>query len=61
MVEDHLKSYLKGGTFVFFDINGSKVPFQITDSEDGAHFVITLDQISNKKASDALSGREVWC
>lgn len=60
MVEDHLKSYLKKGVFVFFDLNGSKVPFQVTGTENNAHFVVSLENITNKKESDRLSSLEIW-
>lgn len=60
MIEDHLKGYINRESFLFFDINGSKVPFRITSAEDGAHFVVSLDGIDTKQESDKLSGVSVW-
>jgi len=60
MVEDQYKGYLQKGAYVFFDLNGSKVPYQIMDIEDGNHFVISLEDVTNKKDSDYLSGLELW-
>ena len=60
MIEDQFKTYIKTGSFIFFSLNGSKVPFLITAIEDGAHFVISLKDVSNKKASDLLSGLDIW-
>ena len=60
MIEDQFKSYIKTGTFLFFDLKGSKVPFLISEVEDGAHFVISLEDVPNKKESDLLSGLDLW-
>ncbi len=60
MVEDQYKGYLLKGAYVFFDLNSAKVPFQIMDIEDGNHFVISLEDVTNKKDSDYLSGLELW-
>jgi 16S rRNA processing protein RimM len=60
MVEDQFKGYLLAGNYVFLDLNGVKVPFRITDVEEGNHFVIFLEDVANKKDSDALSGLELW-
>lgn len=60
MIEDQYKAYLRKDAFVFFDLNGSKVPFRISETEEGAHFVLALEDISDKKDSDFLSGRELW-
>ena len=60
MVEDQYKRYIQKGTFVFFDLNGSKVPFQIIATVNANHFVISLNDITNKKDSDYLSGLELW-
>jgi len=60
MIEDQYKGYLQKGNYVFFDVNGSKVPFRITTVEDGNHFVIYLEDVANKKKSDPLSGLELW-
>ena len=59
-IEDQFKRYLQDGTFVFVNMNGSKVPFRITDTEDGAHYVIGIEEISNKQESDQLSGLDLW-
>ncbi len=60
MVEDQFKGYLRKGSYIFFDLNGSKVPFQVLDTDDGSHYVITLEDVDNKKHSDVLSGLEIW-
>lgn len=60
LVEDRFKSYLSPEAFVFFDLDGSKVPFRITDAEDAQHFVVTLDDVKSKDASDLLSGKEIY-
>ncbi len=60
MIEDQYKSYLKKGNFVFFDLHGSKVPYLITGIDDGAHFIVSLEDVPNKKESDMLSGLDVW-
>ena len=60
MVENQFKNYLVVGTYIFFDVNGSKVPFQIMDVEEGSHFVISLEDVVNKNDSDYLSGLDLW-
>lgn len=60
MIEDQFKSYLRKGSFVFLDINGSKVPYRISSVEEGAHFVISLEDVKDKKKSDALGGHEIF-
>ncbi|MEO5905195.1 MAG: hypothetical protein ABIQ11_00605 [Saprospiraceae bacterium] len=60
MIEDQFKSYLRKGSFIFLDMNGSKVPFQIASVEEGAHFVISFEGVKDKKKSDALSGHEIF-
>jgi len=60
MVEDQFKNYLQKGTYVFFDLNGSKVPYQVLNIEEGTHFVITLEDVANKKDSDYLTGLDLW-
>lgn len=60
MIEDQYKSYLKKGSFIFFDLNGSKVPYMLMDIDDGAHFVITIEDVYNKMESDLLSGLDIW-
>jgi 16S rRNA processing protein RimM len=60
MIEDKYKSYMVPGAFLFFDINGSKVPHRIMEVEDHAHFVVVLEDIGNKNVSDTLSGKEFW-
>ena len=52
--------YLQKGSFLFFDCNGSKVPYMITDLEEGAHTVISLEDVNDKKESDLLSGLDIW-
>jgi 16S rRNA processing protein RimM len=60
MVEDQFKAYLKKDSFIFFDLSGSKVPYLVTSIDDGVHFVITLEDVPNKRESDLLSGLDVW-
>ncbi len=61
MVEDRLKRYLqKKNVFVFLDMDGSKVPFQITAVQDSQHFVIRLKDVDSKEASNILAGKELW-
>lgn len=60
MIEDYLKGYINQDSFIFFDIDGSKVPFRVTSAEDGAHFVVSFDGIDTKQESDKLSGVGIW-
>ncbi len=60
IIEDQFKIYIKPGVFVFVDQNGSKVPYRIKGTEDAAHFVISLDEVTTKQESDLLSGRDLW-
>lgn len=60
LIEDRFKNYISEGTYLFFDLNGAKVPFMVTNVEEAAHFVISLEDVINKKASDLLAGRELW-
>lgn len=60
LVDQQLKSYIRKGTSLFFDLDGSKVPYQITDVEDGNHFVISLQDVLNKKDSDLLGNIEFY-
>ncbi len=59
-VDQQLKSYIRKETYLFFDLDGSKVPYQITDVEDGNHFVISLQDVLNKKDSDILGNIEFY-
>lgn len=60
MIEDRHKTYVKAGSFIFFDISGAKVPYKIRSFEEGAHAVISLEGVDNKKLSDQLSGLDIW-
>jgi 16S rRNA processing protein RimM len=60
MIEDQFKGYLTNGTFIFFELDGSKVPYQLVETDDSNHFVILLEGVNNKKKSDRLSGLEIW-
>lgn len=60
LVEDRFKGYVRSGTFVFFDLDGSKVPYQIRSAKDAQHFVVSLKGVDNKEESDALAGKEMW-
>ena len=60
MIEDRFTSYVQPGSFVFFDIDGSRVPFKVTGVGEGQHFVISLDAVDNKQDSDLLAGKDMW-
>jgi ribosomal 30S subunit maturation factor RimM len=60
LVEDKFKSYLKPGFFLFFDIDGSKIPYRIEAVDDDAHFTITLNDIAGREQADAFGGKECW-
>ena len=60
MIEERLTSYVKPGSFVFFDIDGSRVPFKVKGVEEGQHFVISLDDVDGRQESDKLAGKEFW-
>ena len=60
MIEHQFKIYLQKGGYIFFDLNGSKVPYRISGTEDAAHYVMSLDDVENKKDSDNLAGLEIW-
>ena len=60
MIEDQFKGYIREGSFLFFEHDGNKVPYKVINKEDGAHFVVSLDDIPNKKESDKLSGLALW-
>jgi len=60
MIEDQFKTYMKKGSFVYVDIDGSKVPYLIGKVEDGAHFIISFEDIQNKRESDLLAGKDLW-
>jgi 16S rRNA processing protein RimM len=59
MIEDRLKEYIQPGLFIFFDLDGSKVPFQISEIFDGQHFVIALEDVMSKESSDPLAGKDI--
>jgi 16S rRNA processing protein RimM len=60
LVEDKFKSYLKPGFFLFFDIEGSKVPYRIEAVDDDAHFTITLHDLAGREQADTFGGKECW-
>ena len=60
MIEDKFTSYVQRGSFVFFDIDGSRVPFQVSSVEEGQHFVISLEDVDGRQESDKLAGKEFW-
>ena len=59
LVEDKYKSYLKPGLFIFFEIEGSKVPFEVMRVEEDAHFTVALKNFP-KAVADTFSGMECW-
>lgn len=60
MIEDQHKSYIKPGSYIFFNMDGSRIPFRVTSKEEGAHFVVSLEDVITKQESDRLSGLELW-
>ncbi len=60
LVENKLKGYFVPGEYIFFDLDGSKVPYKIEDAEEDAHFVIALEDVRSKELSDQLAGKEIW-
>ena len=60
MIEERLMSYIKPGSFIFFDIDGSRVPFKVKGVEEGQHFVISLEDVDGRQESDKLTGKEIW-
>lgn len=60
MVEERFKSYIQPKEFLFVDLDGSRVPFQVLDVEDGQHFVVSLESIATKDQSDDLAGKEIF-
>ena len=60
MIEERLTSYVQRGSFVFLDIDGSRVPFQVAGVEEGQHFVISLEDVDGRQESDKLTGKEIW-
>lgn len=60
LVEDRLKGYVRPGSYVFFDLNGSKVPYKVNEVDDHQHFVVSLDHVQGKQLSDLLAGKELW-
>lgn len=59
-IENSLKNYVQKDAYLFFMLNGSRVPFKVNFVEDGAHFVVALDTITDKSLSDVLAGLEIW-
>lgn len=59
-IEDKFNIYLQPGYFIFLELDGSKVPYQISKVDEGQHLVITLKDIAGKQESDMLSGRDIW-
>ena len=60
LIEDRFKTYVTEGTYIFFDLDGSKVPYMVTNVEEEAHFVISIEDVINKRESDLLAGQEIW-
>lgn len=60
LVDQQLKSYIRKNAYLFFDLDGSKVPYQITEVDDGNHFVISLRDVLNKKDSDLLGNIDFY-
>ena len=59
-MDDVLKIYIKTGAHLFFEINGSKVPFKVREAEDNVHYVVSLEDVMNKQQSDQLAGLDLW-
>jgi 16S rRNA processing protein RimM len=60
MIEDKFKAYIVKGTYLFLDLDGSRVPFRIKGVHDAQHFVIALKDVDTKEESDVLSGKDLW-
>lgn len=60
LIEEKLKSYIKPGFFLFFDIDGSKVPYRIESVDDDSHFTVGLQDITGKDQADTFGGKECW-
>ena len=60
LVERKFKVYLKPGAFIFFDHDGSKVPYKVLSVEEDAHVVISLENTSSKQLSDRLTNQDFW-
>ena len=60
LVERKFKPYLNPGNFLFFDHDGSKVPFKILTIEEDAHLVISLESVDSKQKSDLLANQDFW-
>lgn len=60
MIEERLISYVQPGSFVFFDLDGSRVPFKVKAVQEGQHFVIALEDVDGRQESDKLAGKEFW-
>jgi 16S rRNA processing protein RimM len=60
LLEEKFKGYLRPGVFIFIDINGSKVPFRIDATDDDAHFIITLHDLTGKDQADTMGGKDIW-
>lgn len=60
MIEERLMSYVQPGSFVFFNLDGSRVPFKVKGVEEGQHFVISLEDVDGRQESDKLTGKECW-
>ncbi len=59
-VEGKYETYLKPGAFIFFDLDGSMVPYPVGDFESGTHQVLSLAGIDAREHADALQGKELW-
>lgn len=59
-VEDRFQQYIQSGTYIFFDLDGSKVPYQIASTDDGAHLVISLQGVDTKEQADSFAGLSFW-
>lgn len=56
-VEAPLIRYVREGTYVFFNQDGSYVPYKIVGVEHDVHLVITLEDVNSKDISDSMSGK----
>lgn len=59
-VEERFKGYVRKGAFIFIDLDGSKVPFEVTAVDDYQHLVISLESMDHKQQSDLLAGKDLW-
>lgn len=46
--------------FLFLDVEGSKVPFLITELVEGADLLVKFEDVDTPEAASRLTGKTVW-